>query len=73
VQRFAPQTVLTTDVFDTELIIRARRAGIVVKAIPVKVEEKRKARSSIVRRIPRTMKNLLRLRVVLWREGNAGS
>ena len=73
VQRFAPQTVLTTDVFDTELIIRARRAGIVVKAIPVKVEEKRKARSSIVRRIPRTMKNLLRLRVVLWREGNSGS
>ncbi len=73
VQRFAPQTVLTTDVFDTELIIRARRAGIVVRAIPVKVEEKRKARSSIVRRIPRTMKNLLRLRVILWREGNAGS
>lgn len=73
VQRFAPKTVLTTDVFDTELIIRARRAGIVVKAIPVKVEEKRKARSSIVRRIPRTMKNLLRLRVVLWREGNTAS
>jgi glycosyltransferase AglD len=73
VQRFAPQTVLTTDVFDTELIIRARRAGIPVTAIPVRVEEKRKARSSIVRRIPRTMKNLLRLRVVLWKEGKAGS
>jgi glycosyltransferase involved in cell wall biosynthesis len=73
VQRFAPQTVLTTDVFDTELIIRARRAGILVRAIPVKVEEKRKARSSIVRRIPRTIKNLLRLRLVLWKEGKAGS
>jgi glycosyltransferase involved in cell wall biosynthesis len=73
VQRLAPQTVLTTDVFDTELIIRARRAGIPVRAIPVRVEEKRKARSSIVRRIPRTVKNLLRLRLVLWREGKAGS
>jgi glycosyltransferase involved in cell wall biosynthesis len=73
VQRFAPRTRFTTDVFDTELIIRARRARIPVRAIPVKVEEKRKARSSIVRRIPRTLKNLLRLRFVLWKEGKAGS
>jgi len=72
VQKFAPRTVMTRDLFDTELIIRARRGGIVVKALPVTVEEKRKPRSSIVRRIPRTIKGLLRLRVVLWREGNAG-
>jgi glycosyltransferase involved in cell wall biosynthesis len=73
VQRFAPQTVTTRDLFDTELIIRARRAGVAVKALPVTVEEKRKPRSSIVRRIPRTMKGLLRLRLVMWKEGNAGS
>jgi hypothetical protein len=73
VQRFAPQTVMTRDLFDTELIIRARRGGVTVKALPVTVEEKRKPRSSIVRRIPRTMKGLLRLRLVLWKEGNAGS
>lgn len=73
VQRFAPQTVTTRDLFDTELIIRARRGGVTVKALPVTVEEKRKPRSSIVRRIPRTMKGLLRLRLVLWKEGNAGS
>jgi glycosyltransferase involved in cell wall biosynthesis len=73
VQTFAPRTVTTKDLFDTELIIRARRGGIVVKALPVTVEEKRKPRSSIVRRIPRTMKGLLRLRVVLWKEGNSGS
>jgi hypothetical protein len=46
---------------------------VTVKALPVTVEEKRKARSSIVRRIPRTMKGLLRLRLVLWREGKARS
>jgi glycosyltransferase involved in cell wall biosynthesis len=73
VQRFAPQTVMSRDIWDTELIIRARRGGVVVKALPVTVEEKRKPRSSITRRIPRTVKGLLRLRLVLWREGRAGS
>jgi glycosyltransferase AglD len=73
VQQYAPQTVMRQDIFDTELIIRARRGGVKVAAIPVTVEEKRKARSSIVRRIPRTMRALLRLRLILWKEKNAGS
>jgi len=73
VGRFAPRTIMTTDLFDTELIIRARRAGVAVKALPVTVEEKRKARSSIVRRIPRTIRGLLRLRIALWKEGISGS
>jgi hypothetical protein len=73
VERYAPRTIMTTDLFDTELIIRARRGGVSTRAIPVTVEEKRKPRSSIVRRIPRTMRNLIRLRLVLWKEGNAGS
>jgi glycosyltransferase involved in cell wall biosynthesis len=73
VQRYAPQTVTRQDIFDTELIIRARHGKVKVAAIPVTVEEKRKARSSIVRRIPRTIKALLRLRLILWKERNAGS
>ena len=72
VRQYAPLTVMTRDLFDTELIIRARRAGVVVKALPVTVEEKRKPRSSIVGRIPRTVKGLLRLRLALWKEENAG-
>lgn len=71
VQRYAPRTIMTTDLFDTELIIRARRDGVGVAALPVKVEEKRKPRSSIARRIPRTIKNLVKLRVALWKEGRA--
>ncbi len=71
VERYAPRTVRTRDLFDTELIIRARRGGVTVKALPVRVEEKRKPRSSIVRRIPRTMWGLMQLRLILWREGNA--
>ena len=73
IARFAPQTIMTTDLFDTELIIRARREGVIVKALPVTVEEKRKPRSSIVRRIPRTIRGLLRLRRTLWKEGSPGS
>lgn len=73
VQEYAPQTVMRQDIFDTELIIRARRGKVRVAAIPVRVEEKRPARSSIVRRMPRTMKALLRLRLILWKERDAGS
>jgi glycosyltransferase involved in cell wall biosynthesis len=73
VARFAPRTIMSTDLFDTELIIRARREGVVVKALPVRVEEKRKPRSSIVRRIPRTIRGLFRLRIALFKEGRSGS
>jgi glycosyltransferase involved in cell wall biosynthesis len=58
-----------TDLFDTELVIRAERAGMRVDELPVVVAETRPSRSSIVRRIPRSMVGLARLRVVLWREG----
>lgn len=71
VEQYAPRTIMTTDLFDTELIIRARRGGVAVAALPVKVEEKRKPRSSMVRRIPRTIKNLVKLRIALWKEGRA--
>ncbi len=57
-----------TDIFDTELILRAERAGLRVAAIPVTVEERRPSRSSIVTRIPRTVLALARLRLALWRE-----
>ncbi len=57
-----------TDIYDTELILRAERAGLRVQAIPVTVEERRPSRSSIVKRIPRTVLALTRLRWALWRE-----
>jgi glycosyltransferase involved in cell wall biosynthesis len=57
-----------TDLFDTELILRAERAGLKSGEVPVVVQELRPSRSSIARRIPRTVANLVRLRVALWRE-----
>lgn len=56
-----------TDLFDTELILRAERAGIHVAELPVRVEERRPPRSSIVRRIPRSLIGLVRLRLHLGR------
>ncbi|MBI2168577.1 MAG: glycosyltransferase family 2 protein [Actinobacteria bacterium] len=57
-----------TDLFDTELILRAERAGLPVDEIGVEVTERRPSRTSIVRRIPRSILGLLRLRMALWRE-----
>jgi len=57
-----------TDLFDTELILRAERAGLQAGEVPVVVQELRPSRSSIARRIPRTVKNLVRLRLALWRD-----
>jgi hypothetical protein len=56
------------DLFDTELILRAERAGWRIAEIPVEVVEKRPARSSMRARIPRTVKGLAALRLLLWRE-----
>jgi glycosyltransferase involved in cell wall biosynthesis len=57
-----------TDLFDTELILRAERAGLKAGEVPVVVQELRPSRSSIAKRIPRTMANLVKLRIYLWRD-----
>ena len=57
-----------TDLFDTELILRAERAGLRSGEVPVVVQELRPSRSSIAKRIPRTVGNLVRLRATFWRE-----
>lgn len=56
------------DIFDTELIIRAERAGMAVAEIPVAVTDTRPPRTPIARRIPRTLAGLARLWVQLRRE-----
>ena len=66
----APLVAVSTfggDIFDTELILRAERAGLVVAEIPVRVSDQRPPRTSILHRIPRTLLGLGRLRVAMWR------
>jgi glycosyltransferase involved in cell wall biosynthesis len=56
------------DLFDTELVLRAERAGLMAVELPVAVEERRPPRTPIWRRVPRTLVGLVRLRIALWRE-----
>jgi glycosyltransferase involved in cell wall biosynthesis len=64
----AERCQLGTDLFDTELVLRAERAGLVVAEVPVRVEERRPARSPIARRILRTLVGLRQLRLALREE-----
>ena len=57
-----------TDLFDTELVIRAERAGLGVVDLPVEVSETRPSRTPIVKRAARSLVGLARMRWVLWRE-----
>jgi glycosyltransferase involved in cell wall biosynthesis len=65
----AERCQLGTDLFDTELILRAERAGLPTGEIPVVVNELRPSRSSIARRIPRTIAGLVKLRRALRSDG----
>ena len=56
------------DLFDTELILRADRAGLTVTELPVTVVERRPSRTPIAGRALRTIVGLVRLRMLLWRE-----
>lgn len=57
-----PEVEARKDLFDTELVIRAERAGRSIVELPVVVEEQRGARSSYLGRVPRTVRGLLDLR-----------
>jgi glycosyltransferase involved in cell wall biosynthesis len=58
----------TKDLFDTELLARAEWSGLRIRELPIHTEELRHSRSGIVRRIPRTMWGLVKMRVRLRRE-----
>ena len=68
VEPLARQCKFGQDLFDTELILRAERAGLATAEVPVDVRELRPARTSIVRRVPRTLLGLVKLRYTLWRD-----
>jgi glycosyltransferase involved in cell wall biosynthesis len=61
-----------TDLFDTELIIRAERAGLRVVDLPVEVVETRPSRTPIAKRMARSLVGLAKMRWVLWRERKPG-
>ena len=60
-----PAVVSRQDLFDTELVLRAERAGLRIVEVPVVVEEMRPARSSFVKRVPRTLRGMWLIRKAL--------
>lgn len=68
VEDIVPLVSSTLDLFDTELVIRAERAGYRIAEVPAVVEEQREARSTFLSRVPRTLLGLARIRWRLWRE-----
>ena len=60
--------VSTQDLFDTELLIRIERSGERIHEVPAVINEIRPSVSVIYKRIPRTVKSLLRLRSQLSKE-----
>jgi glycosyltransferase involved in cell wall biosynthesis len=68
VREFTPRVISDLDLFDTELVIRAERAGARIREIPAKCEELRATRSSFLSRVPRTLEGLWRIRKALRRE-----
>lgn len=57
----ARDCVVEKDVFASEFVIRAHRAGLRVREIPVRVLEKRTPSINLVRRVPNVLKSLAKL------------
>jgi len=68
VEPYARACTSGQDLFDTELILRVERAGLSTAEIPVLVTELRPARSSLLKRVPRTLRGLVKLRITLFRD-----
>ena len=61
--------VIDKDLFASEFVVRAGRAGIHVVEIPVRVQEKRRPAINLARRVPNVLKNLVRLTYVIRVKG----
>ena len=57
----ARDCVVDKDVFASELVIRAYRAGVRIEEIPVRVLEKRRPSINLTRRVPNVLRNLAKL------------
>ncbi|MBC8509836.1 MAG: glycosyltransferase [Anaerolineales bacterium] len=64
-KELARQCVTDAEIFDTELVLRAQRAGLRITEIPVAVEERRPTRYGLLKRVPCTIRDLFLLLKVL--------
>jgi glycosyltransferase involved in cell wall biosynthesis len=64
--------VVEHDVFASELVVRAHRAGLRVLEIPVAIHEKRAPSIGLLRRVPKVLRHLVRLMVAIHGSASAG-
>jgi hypothetical protein len=57
--------VVDKDLFASELVIRAGRAGLRIQEIPIEIEEQRSPPIQLARRVPRVLKDLGKLVVAV--------
>jgi glycosyltransferase involved in cell wall biosynthesis len=65
VEAVVQDVVSTKDLFDTELVLRAERAGFRIVELPVVVEEERESKTKIWQRVPRTLLGIWKIRTAL--------
>ncbi len=65
VQPIARACVIGGDLFASELVIRAQRAGLGVREIPVSILEKRPPSIGLVRRVPNVLRSLIKLFIAI--------
>ena len=68
IQKEINNVISSQDIFDTELLIRIEKSGFKIQEVPTKVNEIRPSVSVIFKRIPRTLKSLIKLRYQLFKE-----
>jgi len=61
----AAAVISRQDLFDTELVIRAEKRGWRIRELPIVVEEQRETKSSLLKRIPRTLQGVWKIRQAL--------
>ena len=66
------QCLVDRDVFASELVIRADRAGVRLREIPVRVMEKRPPSINLTRRVPAVLRQLARLTWSIRIQGDQG-
>jgi glycosyltransferase involved in cell wall biosynthesis len=65
VQPIARACLVDRDLFASELVIRAGRAGLGIREIPIRVLEKRPPTVGLARRVPNVLKNLAKLFIAI--------
>ena len=69
VQPIAHACLIDRDLFASELVIRAERAGLGMREIPVRVQEKRPPTVGLARRVPNVLRNFAKLFIAIRCKG----